>query len=354
MLFEEKYKELKDYEQVEFENTKIMKMTTKNNCVFCRQKDSYFVDTQFQVPLCSEDCTRSMWKAYQDEMKDDFMRNHMKRYEKEMQEELKFLESYKKSTKDIVIIVHDQLDYLKTTIESVINHTENYNLWIWDNNSKEDVQNYLHELMYDLNNKRNITCTVMRSDANLGFIEPNNELVAMGESDYIILLNSDVKVFGGWDKALIGYLQNNQKTKIVGYSGGLLDENGVGGRLGFGKEIDYITGWCLCLSRDTYKQFGLFNSQLKFAYAEDSDLSIRIQNSGYDIHALHLLLVHHYENKTINTVSKEGEVNVRESFQHNHDKLKTIWKDYIENKRVDVRNRKKGEEAFNEIIGNFK
>lgn len=354
MLFDEKYKESTDYDQFDFEDTKIMKMPTKNNCVFCRQKESNFIDISFQVPLCSEECTQSMWKAYQDEMQNDFIRNHMKRYEKEMQDELLFLENYKKATKDIIIVVHDQLKYLELTIKSIIKYTENYNLWIWDNNSGDQVQSYLKELMFNLNNKKNISCTVMRSDVNLGFIEPNNELAAIGESEYLILLNSDVEVFGGWDKALIGYLQNNQETKLTGYAGGLLDENGVGGRLGYGKEVDYIAGWCLCLSRETYEKHGLFNSELKFAYAEDSDLSMRIQSLGYNIHALHLLLVHHYENKTINKVSKEGKVNVRETFEHNHDKLRVIWKDYIENNRIDIRSRKKGEDAFNEIIGNFK
>jgi len=253
------------------------------------------------------------------------------------------------ATKDIIIVVHDQLEYLKTTIESVLETTNNFHLWIWDNNSGEDTKQYLQDLILRLEDK----LTTIHSDANMGFIEPNNELAALGDGDYIILLNSDVKVSGGWDQAMIGWLQNHQDTKIVGYAGGLLDEKGVGGRLGFGYDIDYVSGWCLCLSRETYDQYGLFNSDLKFAYAEDSELSIRLQAEGHRIYALHLLFVHHYENKTINVVKDEGEVDVYATFAYNHEKLREIWGDYLSTQRVDVRKQLKGEEALNEILGGF-
>jgi len=353
MKFANLYQNAKDYDQFAYDNTKIMKVPSKNLCVCCQKEQTEFIDVQFQVPLCSEDCDRKMWIEYNNQMKDDFLRTHMNRYQDEMRQELVLVEASVNATKDIIVVVHDQLDYLKMTVDSLMEHTNNFHLWIWDNNSKQDTQDYLQTLMLRLNKENDDTraCTIMRSDANLGFIEPNNELAALGDADYIILLNSDVKVFGGWDRAMLGWLQNNQDTKIVGYAGGLLDEKGVGGRMAFGYDIDYIAGWCLCMERATYEKYGLFNSDLKFAYAEDSEMSIRMQSAGHRIYALHLLLVHHYENKTINQVRKEGEVDVAATFAHNHEKLRELWGEYLSKQRVDVRTRQTGEEALDEILG---
>lgn len=353
MLFSEIFKNAKDYDQFAFEDTKIMKVPTKNMCVYCQKVETDFVDVRFQVPICSEECDRALWIEYNNQMKDDFLRTHMERYQEEMKEELACVNACKEATKDIIVVVHDQLDYLKITVESLLQHTDNFHLWVWDNNSGPETEEYLKELMFKLaaDERESVDCTVMRSDANMGFIEPNNELAALGDADYIILLNSDVKVFGGWDKALLGWLQQNQDTKVVGYAGGLLDEKGVGGRMAFGYDIDYVAGWCLCMERDTYDKHGLFSSELKFAYAEDSELSIRIQDAGHRIYGLHLMLVHHYENKTINQVRKEGEVDVAATFAHNHEKLRELWGDYLANKRVDVRQRATGQEALDEILG---
>lgn len=319
-----------------------------SSCVICK-RETRFKDKALHLYVCSHECDKAVWDEYHKEMANDFLRNHIQVYKNEIKEDLKHIELCKDQTKDILIVVHDQLDYLKRTIESIVKFTSNYHIYIWDNHSKQDTQDYLHQLMFDLNGK----ITVMRSETNLGFIEPNNELAALGDSDYIILLNSDTEVSGGWDKAMLGYLQNNHDVKLVGYQGGLINSKGIGGRIGFGKDVDYIAGWCLCMERDTYDKHGLFSSDLKFAYAEDSDLSIRLQTEGYQIYALHLMLVKHFENKTISNVQAEKEVDVCATFEYNHQILSKKWANYIENQRIDVRERKSGEEALDSIINSF-
>lgn len=345
MLFEEKFKNTKDYDQVSFDKTILMRLPSKNKCAYCRRVETFWVDVNFQLSLCSEECNKATWIEFNNQSNQEVVCGHINRFGEEMKQELAFLQNCEDKSKDIIIVVHDQLDYLRITIDSVVAHTSNYHIYLWDNNSGEETQAYIKELSYRLGDK----ITVMRSDANLGFIEPNNELASWGTGEYIILLNSDTKVSGGWDKSMIGFLQANEDVKLVGQQGGLLDEKGTGGRVGYGYEIDYIPGWCLCLSRETYNDYGLFNNRLKFAYAEDSELSIRIQAAGYKIYALHLMLVHHYENKTINSVRKKGEIDVAATFAHNHDILRMQWGDYLRNSRVDVRARLKGKEAFDEL-----
>ena len=227
--------------------------------------------------------------------------------------------------KDILIIVKDQLDFVKTCINSIERNTKNYNLYIWDNASREDTKFYLENLHAKV---------LLRSEENQGFSSPNNRLAELTESPYIILLNSDTEVKLGWDKNMIGWLQSHPNVKEVGYAGALLKENFKGGEIGFGGDIDYIPGWSLCISRNTYNQFGLFDElNLQFAYCEDADLSLRIREAGYEIYALYADLVVHYENKTVKEINQNQEFRkwFYEIFEKNHDYMRNRWKHMIRN-----------------------
>ena len=139
-----------------------------------------------------------------------------------------------------------------------------------------------------------------REEENLGFIIPNNRLIEKTSSPYIILLNSDCRVYEGWDTAMIGWLHSYPNTAQVGYMGGHLNKDGKGVRFNCGKDIMYVGGYCFCIERETYDEFGLFDEEnLQFAYCEDSDYSLRLQEAGRDIYALYVRLVHHFENKTV-------------------------------------------------------
>ena len=85
------------------------------------------------------------------------------------------------TNKDILIIVHNQLEYTRQCIESIQANTKNYNLYIWDNNSNKETREYLETL----------DATLCCSNKNTGFIFPNNALAKLTDSDYIILLNND-------------------------------------------------------------------------------------------------------------------------------------------------------------------
>lgn len=217
--------------------------------------------------------------------------------------------------KDILIVVHNQLEYLKLCVESIRKETDNYHIFVWDNASDQDMQEWLAD-------QKDIV--VIRSEENIGFIIPNNELIKLGNSPYVILLNSDTMVFKDWDKAMIAHLQQDENLVQVGYMGGILNEEGKGVHSKFGSEVDYISGWCFCISRDIYNKFGLFDQEnLEFAYAEDADFSLRLTEQGQKILALHLGLVHHFENKTILQVQHKRDC--KASFIKNHNYIRQRW-----------------------------
>lgn len=266
-----------------------------------------------------------------------------------MKDELLCLAKYEKAEKDILIVVHNQLDYVKKCIESIKENTKNYNIFIWDNASDQETREYLKSV-------RNSSIMVVRSEENIGFIEPNNRLFELGKSDYVILLNSDTEVKPNWDKAMVGWLQQHEEVAQTGYMGGILNDEFRGGIIDFGSNIDYICGWSMCIRRDLLdgwfdrlysplpdkKRFfpstfdeepfsKLFDQKnLKFAYAEDADLSLRIKEHGFDIYALHLDLVKHHENKTIKEVKKSPEksglkIDLKKTFLENHEYLERRW-----------------------------
>ena len=294
----------------------------------CQMCDAYtrWIDVRIGQYMCSEECDFQFWNAHSKKLLE-----HVKHEERE----LEVANRAKDAWKDIIIVVHNELPYLKQCIASLRRHTKNCTVYIWNNNSDEETARYLDGLM-DTIEPGVFEYEIRHNPENIGFIEPNNTFAALGNGDYIILLNSDCMVFENWDKAMLGHLQEDPDLAEVGYLGGALDAEGKGIRSGrYGYDIDFVCGFALCVSRDTYNQFGLFNKQLRFAYGEDSDLSLRLKAAGKKILALYTNLVFHHGNKTVNKVSKQGTViALKETFEANHRYIKTKWRHYLENDRV--------------------
>lgn len=244
--------------------------------------------------------------------------HRVQRYRDTLLDELHCCAKYQKSSKDILIVVHNQLPLLKRCISSVRRNTDDYKILLWDNASDCETSDWIKS-------QPDIMC--IRNEENIGFIKPNNRLAELSTADYIVLLNSDTEVIQNWDKAMIAQIQQHDYAE-VGYLGGYLDGNGKGTSFGFGDKVDYIPAWCACLPRKTYLKYGLFDDKnLIFAYCEDSDFSLRITEAGDRIYALHLGLCIHYENATINEVSKI--IDCKESYIKNHEYIKIRHKNRL-------------------------
>ena len=334
MKFEQRYPESKAMDRFPYEGSCVIKQGRLGQCFVC-SAFTRWIDGQVQKPVCSEECCTELWKHNK-----GFEHLRYKQPElvtKSSELELAVASITPPVWKDIIIIVRDQLRYFKECIESIKENTSHYTLYIWDNASGPETKKYIEDLQKEHFETKpdDWDIEVWTVEKNQGFIVPNNKMADIGTSDYIILLNSDTKVFKHWDMAMIGWLQQNPDVAQVGYWGGHLGADGVGGCGDYGYDIDYVTGWCFCISRETYKTHGLFDQEnLDFAYCEDSDFSMRLLESGKKIYALHVPLVYHHQNKTIQTVKDEGEIDVRATFSHNHEYIRKRWKSYLETGRV--------------------
>lgn len=204
-------------------------------------------------------------------------------------------------SKDILVVVRDQLPYVKNCLESVFRNTEDFTLHLWDNASGDETKTYLEEVA----GRPNVA--LHRSGENEGFIVPNNRMAEKCSSDWLILLNSDTEVLPHWSEVLVGTLRNNPEILETGFGGGVLDDSCEFSGKGQGFGADYIAGYSVCLGRRTAESTGLFDERnLKFAYCEDSDLSLRIRESGGEIYACHSEdMVRHYGNRTSLAVAEE-------------------------------------------------
>ena len=228
--------------------------------------------------------------------------------------------------KDILIVVHNQFDYVKNCLKSIFENTKSFNLHIWDNASNKKTKDYLNKIYQK---KENVF--LYRSEENLGFIVPNNRMAQGCNSEYIILLNSDTQVLNHWDKVLIGFLKKNKDVYLVGYEGGILNAKGKGVDVCSGYSADYICGYCMCFSKKTYEEFGLFDDKnLRFAYCEDSDFSLRIKDKNKKIYACYAKdLVFHFGGKTSNSVINEKMAKVIEA---NMEHMQKKWANYLKEK----------------------
>lgn len=329
MKFQHKYLEAKVGDEYEFEYSYVVKTAKLGRCGRCGSFTSWKF-AAIDRHVCSEECAGYLWGTWRN---DPEFRDNLDKFEKfkqEVQNELVIAADARSPTKDIIVVVHNQLKYLKICVDSIRESTQNFCLYIWDNASSREVQEYYDELLKTDDG----SIKIHRCGKNEGFIYPNNECAKLGKGEFIICLNSDTKVFPNWDRVMTGFLDVNPEVAQVGFWGGHMDAEGRGFGGDNGYEIDYIPGWCFCIKRETYNQFGLFNENLKFAYCEDADLSLRLKSSGRKIYALHAPLVYHYQNRTIEEVHEKGEIDVESTFRENHEYLKDRWKCYIENERV--------------------
>ncbi len=251
----------------------------KRDIAQCATCDSFtaWYDLELEKHTCSWECNWHCWRGV---LSNEPRRVFSKReeiYPLELKSETFKTENYSKA---ILIVAHNQHEYLENCLSSIERHTDNYKVYLWDNGSCPELS------------------TRYRSEENLGFIVPNNLMAKDVKEDVIICLNSDTEVFEGWTNALCTYLDKGYSQ--VGYLGCYLDDQLLGNTVGFGEEVDYILGWAFAIKNQTYKDFGLFDESFEFAYFEDVDLSLRLKEGGKKIYALYTPLVHHYGNKTVN------------------------------------------------------
>ena len=159
-------------------------------------------------------------------------------------------------------------------------------------------------------------------DKNYGFSEGYNRAIEQVDSEYVVLLNSDVEVTEDWLSPLLDYLDAHPEIAAVqpkirawlkrdyfehaGAAGGYLTCLGYPYCRGrkFGKteqdkgqydtvaEVDWTTGACMCVRTSIYKELGGLDAAF-FAHMEEIDLCWRMRNQGWKLACVPTSTVYH-------------------------------------------------------------
>ena len=225
------------------------------------------------------------------------------------------------STVAIVILNYNGKKHLETFLPFVLLTTyKAATIIVADNGSTDDSLSFL------VANYPNITC--LKRDTNEGFAGGYNWALSLVDSDYYVLLNSDVKVEPNWLDPMVSLLDSNNsiaacQPKILSYlnptsfeyagaSGGWIDALGYPfsrGRIFDVCEQDnaqynnsvpifWATGACLFIRSKCYKEMGGLDESF-FAHQEEIDLCWRLHNAGYSIMSCPESVVYHLGGGTL-------------------------------------------------------
>lgn len=207
----------------------------------------------------------------------------------------------------VIILNWNGAGMIRRFLPSVILNTPEAEIVVADNGSTDDSLTLLDSEFPQVR--------VVRLDKNYGFAEGYNKAVAAVEAEYVVLLNSDVEVAGGWLRPMLDFMLNHKEAgacqpkilswhdrrsfEYAGAAGGYIDKFGYpycrgrifstveqdNGQYDSIAEIHWATGACMVVRRELYLQYGGFDSRF-FAHNEEIDFCWRIRHYGWKIYCV--------------------------------------------------------------------
>lgn len=225
----------------------------------------------------------------------------------------------------IVILNFNTKDLLERLLPFVLKTTyDNIEIVLADNASSDGSLDFVKA------NFPTIKC--IQIDSNLGFAGGYNEALSQLDTDYWVLLNSDVEVDASWLEPLMETMMADDKIaavqpKILSYnnrgqfeyagaSGGLIDKYAYpfcrgrlfdqlemdNGQYDTQMEVFWATGAALLVRASVYKELSGLDADF-FAHMEEIDLCWRMKNRGYQIWVNPTSTVYHIGGGTLDAHS---------------------------------------------------
>jgi GT2 family glycosyltransferase len=221
----------------------------------------------------------------------------------------------------IVILNWNGKFFLEKFLPEVIRHSSHIaDIFVADNNSSDESVAFLRAKFPEVK--------IILNQSNLGFAGGYNEALKHIQSEYYILLNSDVEVTESWIEPLLDLMQKEihiaacqpkirsykqpAEFEYAGAAGGFIDKFGYPfcrGRIFSSlekdqlqyedtKEIFWATGACLVVRSKIFQQLGGFDETF-FAHMEEIDLCWRMHRAGYKIMCCPASIVYHIGGGTL-------------------------------------------------------
>lgn len=197
----------------------------------------------------------------------------------------------------VIILTWNGRQDIEACLQALLAQTyDNAELLVVDNASTDGTADWVADHVPQVK--------LIRNAENLGFSAGNNIGLTAATGQVFVLLNQDTVVEAGWLAALVNRFATDDTIGIVGgkalfpdgtiqHAGGKIDERGNSyhhgqgeadtGQFDQGREVDYITGATLAISRAAYEAVGGLDEGFSPAYWEDADWCYRVRQAGYKI-----------------------------------------------------------------------
>lgn len=249
----------------------------------------------------------------------------------------------------VVILNWNGKSLMEELLDNVVNNTldlkgRKVELVVADNGSTDGSLDFLRTNFPD-------KIRIIDLKYNHGFAEGYNLALSQIDSEYVVLLNSDVEVTPGWLDTLTDFMDANPdvaacQPKIrslrernnfehAGAAGGFIDFLGYPfcrgrvlswleedkGQYDNQTDIFWATGACLCIRLEDYRNAGGFDARF-FAHMEEIDLCWRLRNHGKRIVCIPQSCVYHLGGATLNRE------NPRKTYLNYRNNLLMLYKNY--------------------------
>jgi hypothetical protein len=257
----------------------------------------------------------------------------------------------------VVILNWNGKKFLEQFLSGVVRNTaDQARIIVADNASTDDSIDYLKTHHPEVE--------IIAMKENTGFTGGYNRALQLVDSEYLVLLNSDIEVTPGWLNPIIALMDREptigacqpkirdyyrrEKFEYAGAAGGYLDKLGYPycrGRIFQSLETDngqyddtrpvfWATGACMVVRNDCYKKLGGLDERF-FAHMEEIDFCWRLHRAGYQVYVCPESVVYHVGGGTLHKSNpKKTYLNFRNNLLLLHNNLDGKKFNQIYRKRV--------------------
>ncbi|XLQ20253.1 MAG: glycosyltransferase [Candidatus Moraniibacteriota bacterium] len=238
----------------------------------------------------------------------------------------------------IITPTWNNADYTVRCFESVLKNTENYKIvWVDNGSEKEEV-----EMVENFLKENNVPHIAILNNVNLGFVKGTNQGMKKAiedNVDYVVLLNNDTEVYGGWLNRMISIFTKNRKIGIVGPlaspSHGWQDINNL--RKKRPDEFDNLPNYndnpekyseiikdkyngesievypnvaffCTLIKKELLNTVGILSEDYGLGFSDDDDYCSRTLDKGYKIYLAKDVFIFHNHRTTFKKHFSEEEI----------------------------------------------
>ncbi len=248
----------------------------------------------------------------------------------------------------VVILNWNGKDYLEQFLPYVLKYSPDYaEIIVADNNSTDDSVAFLQQHFPQVR--------LIKNNENGGFSKGYNDALAQVESEYYVLLNSDVEVSPNWVEPVVNFMDAHAdiavcQPKILSYhekhmfeyagaAGGYIDALGYPfcrgrifqsleedkGQYNDAKEVFWASGSCMFVRSKVYHELGGLDEAF-FAHMEEIDFCWRAKNKGYKIYCYPESKIYHIGGGTLH------KSNPRKTFLNFRNNLSLLYKNLPANR----------------------